>query len=118
MQGFLVIAFEIEDKRIQFLKHNTRIYNVRDRVEILKSNFLSTKSKIKADLVFLNPDFETETKDADESFCIFKHVSPNLTDSLKKAYEIASNIIILLPKYTAISEIAKLFATFMKECDM
>lgn len=64
---------------------------------------------LKADLVFLNPDYIEED---DKKFSIFTGIFPNIVETMKNALNIADNIIILLPGFIDIHEIPILFNMF------
>lgn len=63
-------------------------------------------------MVFLNPDINL-TKSEKQTllvnhFSMLKHLSPNLNMSLQYALQLANNVLILLPKYIEIYELASL----------
>jgi hypothetical protein len=64
---------------------------------------------LKADLVFLNPDYIEED---DKKFSIFTGIFPNIVETMKNALNIADNIIILFPAFIDIHEIPILFNMF------
>jgi hypothetical protein len=69
----------------------------------------------KSDLVFLNPNF---LKKKDENFSVFKHIDPDIFEMIRKGLEMSQNIILLLPKYTDISELAMVFASMLEDMNM
>ncbi len=72
-------------------------------MEVINEDFFNLKN-VNADLVFLNPDYELPKKD--RKFSIFSHIKPDISKCLKKALSISKNIVILLPKYVEIEELA------------
>ena len=52
-----VISIEKEYKRTNYIYNNLKLYNMEKKVEILCSDFNKNYLDIKADLVFLNPDY-------------------------------------------------------------
>ena len=79
------------------------VYLVNNKIEVINENFFNLKN-IKTDLVFLNPDYEFPKKD--HKFSIFKNIKPDLSKILKKALSISKNIVMLLPKFVKIEELA------------
>lgn len=64
------------------LKERAEQKKVLEKLEIICEDFFKFKN-VKAELVFLNPSINDET--IIESFSIFKHISPDIRDSLDKA---------------------------------
>lgn len=52
---FIVIAIDIDPKKIEMAKHNASIYGVADRIEFIIGDFLTLADSLKADLIFLSP---------------------------------------------------------------
>lgn len=51
----LVIAIDIDPKKIEMAKHNAAIYGVADRIEFIVGDFLTLADSLKADVIFLSP---------------------------------------------------------------
>lgn len=71
--------------------------------------------KLSPDVIFLNPEMSENANK--ENFSIFNDITPDLTSTLIKSYNICKNIILCLPKYAKIQEIASLFSTIFKRTD-
>lgn len=69
----------------------------------------------KCDFVFLNPNY---IKRKDEKFTLFKHIEPDIFEIIKKSLEVSNNLMLLLPKYTDISELAMIFASLIEDMNM
>lgn len=52
---FIVIAIDIDAKKIEMAKHNAGVYNVADRIEFIVGDFLQMFTKLEGDIVFLSP---------------------------------------------------------------
>lgn len=52
---FLVIAIDIDAKKIEMARHNAEIYGVADRIEFIVGDFLQLSDSLRADVVFLSP---------------------------------------------------------------
>lgn len=52
---FVVIAIDIDPKKIEMAKHNAAIYGVADRIEFIIGDFLTLADSLKADVIFLSP---------------------------------------------------------------
>jgi 23S rRNA G2445 N2-methylase RlmL len=53
--SILVIAIDIDPKKIEMAKHNAQVYGVADRIEFIVGDFLKLADKLVADVVFLSP---------------------------------------------------------------
>lgn len=51
----LVIAIDIDPKKIELAKHNASVYGVADRIEFIVGDFFLLAPSLKADVVFLSP---------------------------------------------------------------
>lgn len=53
--SLIVIAIDIDPKKIEMAKHNAAIYGVGDRIEFIVGDFLKLAPSLKANIVFLSP---------------------------------------------------------------
>jgi trimethylguanosine synthase len=51
----IVIAIDIDAKKIEMARHNATIYGVQDKIEFLVGNYFDLIDNLKADVVFLSP---------------------------------------------------------------
>lgn len=51
----LVIAIDIDPKKIEMAKHNAAIYGVEDRIEFIVGDYIKLVDTLQADTVFLSP---------------------------------------------------------------
>lgn len=52
---FLVIAIDIDPKKIEMARHNAEIYGVADRIQFIVGDYYTLAPTLKADVVFLSP---------------------------------------------------------------
>jgi len=111
-----VIGIDIQQKTLNFAKHNAFNRGVFDNVHLIQGDFAQMNlHRINPDVIFLNPEIvENANK---ENFSIFSDITPDLTYALLKSYNLCKNIILCLPKYAKIQEIATLFSTIFKRTD-
>ena len=109
MEGHNIIAFEMNEQRVNFSLNNAIIYGVRDKIDVIKGNFQNFKCKNKRiDLIFLAMEYEN-VKNPNENFCLFANILPDIRKTIENAMSITENIVLILPKYVDISELALLF---------
>jgi 23S rRNA G2445 N2-methylase RlmL len=109
-----VIGVDINETKVSYAKHNSQVYRVSDKIEFICEDFLNfDRLNIRADLVFLNPSWKKPEKG--EKFSIFTHIYPDINRAVKISLEISQNIVLLLPKYCDITELATLFYKINRE---
>lgn len=97
-------------------KENAFNYGVFENTQLIQADFTQISLvNFKPDLIFLNPEV-VENSDR-EKFSLFKDITPDLINSLLKSFKICKNLIICLPKFTKIEDIASLFSTLFKRTD-
>lgn len=52
---FLVIAIDIDPKKIELARNNAEVYGVSDRIEFIVGNYYNLAPTLKADVVYLAP---------------------------------------------------------------
>lgn len=109
-----MIAIDYSRKQIEYLHHNASIYNLLHKINPILADFLTINIK-RSDFVFLNPNY---VKRKEEKFSLFKHIEPDIFEIIKKGLEVSNNIMLLLPKYTDISELAMIFASLLEDLNM
>jgi len=108
-----VIGIDINLKTLGFAKHNAFNHGVFENVQLIQGDFSQMNiDKFNPDLVFLNPEIIENCNK--EKFSIFTDITPDITATLLKSFNLCKNIILCLPKFTKINEIATLFSTILK----
>lgn len=51
----LVIAVDIDPKKIEYARHNATVYGVAHKIEFIVGDYLEIAPTLKADVVFLSP---------------------------------------------------------------
>jgi len=116
MKGVAVLAVEKSQKHLTVFKHNTGLWDFTDQVMALQADFLEMKlDHIKPDAIIIN--FKAETIDLlKEKFCLFKHVKPNIRETLRRASSITNQVVLMLPKHVEIDEISLVFKDYFEGC--
>jgi hypothetical protein len=116
MKGVLVVAIEKNSKYLSIFKHNAGLWDFTDQIMALQADFLEMRMEnFHPDAVVIN--FKPETIDLlKEKFCLFKHIKPNIRDTLKIAANITKKIILILPRHVEIDEIALVFKDYYEYC--
>lgn len=112
----MVISVEKSQKHLTVFKHSAGLWDFTEQIMALQGDFLEMRlNRMRVDAVIVN--FKAETIDLmKEKFCLFKHVKPNIRETLKKAAGISRKIMLILPKHVEIDEIALLFKDFAEFC--
>lgn len=120
-----VYANDIDTDKLDMLMHNATIYKVQDKIEILNKDFLELTKKdfeVKPTVVFLSPPWGG-IRYAKEKVYDFTQMQPNFMKILRKSLELASNILIFLPRNTDLNifadilfEFPQLFTGYKSEC--
>lgn len=100
-----VVAIEIDKTRLECCRHNSRIYNVENKIEFIHGDFtlLAQQLKQKAQaykhvLVFLSPPWGGPKYTNSTNFDISKMIVPNGIELYKLAQSISPNVIYCLPR--------------------
>lgn len=107
-RGFLVVAVEIDPRKVDYAVNNARVYGVKDRIEFVVGDFFNLAPFLKGDAVFLSPpwggpsysEFNTFTLDMlkpKDGYLIFQ-----------AAQKISPNIIMFLPRNVDINQVEEL----------
>lgn len=107
-------ANDIDPTKSQLLDHNSKIYSVRDQINILTNDFLDLKA-VKVDLVFVAPPWGGPDYINRPDYSLHEGVTPNITLILEKAFEISDNIVMLLPRNIQLEELADLFGEYFEK---
>ncbi|XP_048503422.1 uncharacterized protein LOC104896339 isoform X2 [Beta vulgaris subsp. vulgaris] len=103
-----VIAIDIDSKKIGYAHHNASIYGVADNIDFITGDSLSLVSKLKADTVFMSPPWGGPDYVKVKSYDI-NMLQPYDGKLLFNTFkEIASTIIMFLPRNVNIEQLAEL----------
>lgn len=107
---------DINQKNLRFAKHNSYNHGVFENVFFIQADYLEMNlQRFSPDVIFLNPEIAENCNK--EKFSIFSDIAPDLITSLLKSFNICNNLILCLPKYAKINEIAELFSILFKRTD-
>ncbi len=105
-----VIAIDIDPKKIEFARHNARIYNVEDKIDFIVGDFFELCNFLKADIVYLAPPWGGPKYSMLKEGKI-KYIMKDTTysnsgkDLVESGLKISKNIVVLLPKYANMSDL-------------
>ncbi|KAK6938686.1 RNA cap guanine-N2 methyltransferase [Dillenia turbinata] len=109
LQGKHVLAIDIDPQKIDYSQHNAAIYGVNQKIEFILGDFFKLARKLKADTVFLSPPWGGPDYLKVEMYDIMTMLQPHDGNVLfNAAKEIASRIIMFLPRNVDINQLAEL----------
>ncbi|KAL2318550.1 hypothetical protein Fmac_032426 [Flemingia macrophylla] len=104
-----VIGIDIDPMKIEYARHNAAIYEVDDQIDFIMGDFFLLAPKLKADTVFLSPPWGgpdyTKATTYDMKTMLRPHDGYTLFNVAK---EIASRIVMFLPKNINFNQLADL----------
>ncbi|KFK36164.1 hypothetical protein AALP_AA4G086400 [Arabis alpina] len=104
-----VIAIDLDPKKLELAKHNAAIYGVADKIDFVKGDFFDLAHNLKAGTVFLSPPWGGPDYVKASVYDMKTMLRPRDGDSLfKAAMNIASTIIMFLPRNVDINQLAEL----------
>lgn len=108
-RGKHVIAIDIDPKKIDYAKHNASIYGVDDRINFIQGDSFLLAGRLKADTVFLSPPWGGPDYAKVRTYDIKTMLKPhNGLFLFKIAKEIASKVVMFLPRNVDINQLAEL----------
>lgn len=93
-----VIAIDIDVNKINFARHNAKIYKVADRIEFIVGDFFQLAKTLKGDVVFLSPPWggpEYLNRSTYDLECLQPRP---LTALMEAARKITQNVCLFLPR--------------------
>ncbi|KAL2498257.1 S-adenosyl-L-methionine-dependent methyltransferase superfamily protein [Abeliophyllum distichum] len=104
-----VIAIDIDPNKIGYAQHNAALYEVDDRIDFIRGDSFCLAPRLKADIVFMSPPWGGPDYAKVKKFDINTMLKPHDGQFLFNAgKEIASRIIMFLPRNVDISQLAEL----------
>ncbi|CAD5314800.1 unnamed protein product [Arabidopsis thaliana] len=104
-----VIAIDLDPKKLDLAKHNAAIYGVADKIDFVKGDFFDLAHNLKAGTVFLSPPWGGPDYLKASTYDMKTMLRPRDGDALfKAAMNIASTIIMFLPRNVDINQLAEL----------
>ncbi|ESQ50772.1 hypothetical protein EUTSA_v10022632mg [Eutrema salsugineum] len=104
-----VIAIDLDPKKLDLAKHNAAIYGVADKIDFVKGDFFDLAHNLKAGTVFLSPPWGGPDYVKASVYDLKTMLRPRDGDTLfKAAMNIASTIIMFLPRNVDINQLAEL----------
>lgn len=96
----LVIAIDIDPKKIEIARHNAELYGVADRIQFIIGDFFALAPTLKADVVFLSPPWGGPDLMNLEEYKL-SYIMPEkggIKHMMSLTRQISSNIALHLPK--------------------
>ena len=110
-----VYAIDISKNKLSICRNNCDVYNCKDNIKFIHSDFLKMKNKIKADYIFLSPPWGgTEYKNSNV-YSIKKFMYPDITDIIRVSLNVANNILFFLPRNLDLDELFDLCSQVKNE---
>lgn len=96
---FVVIAIDIDPKKIDLAQNNAKVYGVRDKIEFIVGDFFQLADTLKADVVFLSPPWGGPAYLSQPVYELEEMLQPvPLSQLLAAARKISLNVAAFLPK--------------------
>ena len=103
------MAFEQFEQRVNFALSNAAVYGVRHKIDVIKGKPEGFRCRRKVDAVVITLDYEN-LKTSTENFCLFANLMPDIRKAFENSMELTENIVLIIPKFVDVSELALLFA--------
>ncbi|XP_010479086.1 PREDICTED: trimethylguanosine synthase-like [Camelina sativa] len=104
-----VIAVDLDPKKLDLAQHNAAIYGVADKIDFVKGDFFDLAHNLKAGTVFLSPPWGGPDYLKASTYDMKTMLRPRDGDTLfKAAMNIASTVIMFLPRNVDINQLAEL----------
>ena len=100
-----VYAIDISKKKLELCRNNCKVYNCKDNILFIHSDFLEMKNKIKADYIFLSPPWGGTEYKSSEIYSIKKYMHPDITEIVRVSMNVADNILFFLPRNLDLDEL-------------
>ena len=110
-----VYAIDISKKKLDLCRNNCKVYNCKDNIEFIHSDFLEMKNKIKADYIFLSPPWGGTEYKGSEIYSIKKYMHPDITEIVRVSMNVANNILFFLPRNLDLDELFDICAKVKNE---
>ena len=110
-----VYAIDISESKLRMCKNNCDVYNCKNNIEFIHSDFLQMKNKIKADYIFLSPPWGGTEYKNDDIYSIKKLMRPDITEIIRVSLNVADNILFFLPRNLDLDELFDLCAMVREE---
>ncbi|CAN8001747.1 unnamed protein product [Ixodes hexagonus] len=105
----LVIAVDIDPKKIELARKNAAVYGVLDRIQFVLGDFLELAPRLRGDVVFLSMPWGGPEYQQSGSFDI-RHIKPDIYpfETFALCQGITKNIGLLMPRNTNADQLAEL----------
>ena len=110
-----VYAIDISKSKLDLCKNNCEVYNCKNNIEFIHSDFLQMKNKIKADYIFLSPPWGGTEYKNDDVYSIKKLMRPDITEIIRVSLNVADNILFFLPRSLNLDELFDLCSAVREE---
>lgn len=104
----LVIAIDIDPKKIEMAKQNARVYGVEDRIEFIQGDFMKLAPTLTADVVYLSPPWGGPSYGAIDVFDLEKNIELDGYRVFEAAKAITSNVVYFLPRNVNVEQVISL----------
>ena len=114
-----VLAIDIDDQKLNNLKHNSFLYGVADKIECRNTDYLELANPVNEiiDAVFLAPPWGGVSYNK-KKYCLFEDVYPDVRKVLRHSLKFSNKIVMLMPRNSILSEYAQLFWELPKRVNL
>ena len=104
-----VYAIDIDPKKIDICKNNCKIYNCKDNIYFIESDFLKIEQykplKVKADYIFLSPPWGGRSYKNSDIYSIKDSMTPDISEIIKVSLRIVKYIMFYVPRTLMLEEL-------------
>jgi SAM-dependent methyltransferase len=101
---FKVYAVDIDSTKINYAKHNAKLYQVEKNIEFVESDYLELDEKYQTDIAFLAPDYSYSGNSLD----LLTMVKPDFVEVINKSLAHSATILLYFPPTVNPHQIADL----------
>lgn len=121
-----VIAIDIDEIKLRYLKHNATIYNVNNKIECIIGDCRTILPNLKADIIFIAPPWGGPDY-TDEEYCDMSNLCGiNIQELFKIVFNITKKVILLCPRNCDVLQVAKfgginivfIIITIIQKCEI
>ena len=109
-----VFAIDIDPKKLEICKNNCRIYNCKNNIHFIESDFLKIQSyekiKVKADYIFLSPPWGGIQYKNTDVYSIKESMTPDISEIIKVSLKIVDYIMFYVPRTLMLKELFEIIS--------
>lgn len=106
--GHHVVAIDINPEKIEYARHNARVYGVEEKITFLVGDFFKLAPTLQADVVFLSPPWGGPHYSELPAYSLDMLEPADGVTLFRAASQVADNIMLFVPRHTVIDQLRTL----------